>query len=98
MRLDHQSGFRAFYWRYLIGIGFTINIHPFSSNIDLKSLVVLAVYLDPSATIFHGITCTWNKNLDGDFDRQIARCRVRPMPAVTQKWNSGSFGLRYMVM
>lgn len=80
MRLDRQSGFWAFYWHYLIGIGFAINIHPFSSDIDLPSLVVLAAYLGLWATVFRGITCTWNDNLDQDFDRQVARCRVRPIP------------------
>lgn len=80
MRLDRQSGFWAFYWHYLIGLGFAINIPPFSSNIDLKSLAIIAAYLGLWATVFRGITCTWNDNLDQDFDRQVARCRVRPIP------------------
>ncbi|KAJ8108561.1 hypothetical protein OPT61_g8089 [Boeremia exigua] len=80
MRLDCLSGFWAFYWHYLIGLGFAINIQPFSSDVDLKSLVTLAVYLALWTTVFRGITCTWNDNLDQDFDRQVARCRVRPIP------------------
>ena len=80
MRLDRQSGFWAFYWHYLIGLGFAINIRPFSSDIDLKSLGLLAAYLGLWTTIFRGVTCTWNDNLDQDFDRQVARCRVRPIP------------------
>lgn len=80
MRLDRLSGFWAFYWRYLIGLGFAINLPPFSNDIDLKSLVVLAAYLGLWATVFRGITCTWNDNLDQDFDREVARCRVRPIP------------------
>ncbi|KAI1497638.1 UbiA prenyltransferase family [Biscogniauxia marginata] len=80
MRLDRQSGFWAFYWHYLIGLGFAINIPPFSNDVDLKSLVLLAAYLGLWATVFRGITCTWNDNLDQDFDRQVARCRVRPIP------------------
>lgn len=80
MRLDRQSGFWAFYWHYLIGLGFAVNIPPFSSDIDITSLVVLAAYLGLWTTVFRGITCTWNDNLDQDFDRQVARCRVRPIP------------------
>ena len=80
MRLDRLSGFWAFYWHYLIGLGFAINLRPFSNEIDLKSLVAIAAYLGVWATVFRGITCTWNDNLDQDFDRQVARCRVRPIP------------------
>ncbi|KAJ5510007.1 UbiA prenyltransferase family [Penicillium expansum] len=80
MRLDRQSGFWAFYWHYLIGLGFAINIPPLSSDIDLKTLVLLAAHLGLWTTVFRGITCTWNDNIDQDFDRQVARCRLRPIP------------------
>ncbi|KAI1130273.1 UbiA prenyltransferase family [Nemania abortiva] len=80
MRLDRQSGFWAFYWHYLIGFGFALNAHPFSSDVDLKSLFFLTAYLGLWITVFRGITCTWNDNLDQDFDRQVARCRTRPIP------------------
>ncbi|KAK2030008.1 4-hydroxybenzoate polyprenyl transferase [Colletotrichum zoysiae] len=80
MRIDRQAGFWAFYWHYLIGLGFAVNIPPFSRDIDLKTLGFIAAYLGLWTTIFRGITCTWNDNLDQDFDRQVARCRVRPIP------------------
>ncbi|KAK1996098.1 4-hydroxybenzoate polyprenyl transferase [Colletotrichum falcatum] len=80
MRLDRQSGFWAFYWHYLIGLGFAINVPPFSHDMDLKSLGLLAAHMGLWTTVFRGITCTWNDNLDQDFDRQVARCRVRPIP------------------
>lgn len=80
MRLDRQSGFWAFYWHYLIGLGFAINIPPFTSDIDLQTLALLATYMGLWTTVFRGITCTWNDNLDQDFDRQVDRCRVRPIP------------------
>lgn len=80
MRLDRQSGFWAFYWHYLIGLGFAINIPPFSKGLDIGGIVLLAAHLGLWTTVFRGITCTWNDNLDQDFDRQVARCRVRPIP------------------
>ncbi|KAL6857688.1 hypothetical protein ACO1O0_005130 [Amphichorda felina] len=80
MRLDRQSGFWAFYWHYLIGLGFAINIPPFSKDLDIRDIVLLAAHLGVWTTVFRGITCTWNDNLDQDFDRQVARCRVRPIP------------------
>ena len=80
MRLERLAGFWAFYWHYLIGLGFAVNLRPFSNDVDLKSLVVLAAYLGLWATVFRGIFCTWNDNMDQDFDRQVARCRLRPIP------------------
>ena len=79
MRLDRLAGFWAFYWHYLIGLGFAINIPPFSSELDLKGIVYLAAHIGLWTTVFRGITCTWNDNLDQDLDRQVARCRVRPI-------------------
>ncbi|KAM7183488.1 putative 4-hydroxybenzoate polyprenyl protein [Naviculisporaceae sp. PSN 640] len=80
MRLDRQAGFWAFYWHYLIGLGFAVNIPPFSYDLSLIAVVRLAAHLALWTTLFRGITCTWNDNLDQDFDRQVARCRVRPIP------------------
>ncbi|KAI1189553.1 UbiA prenyltransferase family [Nemania serpens] len=80
MRLDRQSGFWAFYWHYLIGLGFAINIQPFSHDVNFPQLVFLVSFWGLWATVFRGITCTWNDNLDQDFDRQVERCRVRPIP------------------
>lgn len=80
MRLDRQAGFWAYYWHCLIGLGFAINIPPFSGAMDLTTLALFAGYLGVWATIFRGICCTWNDNLDQDLDRQVARCRVRPIP------------------
>lgn len=77
MRLDRLSGFWAFYWHYLIGLGFAVNAQPFSSNIEWKTLAFLAIHLALWTTVFRGITCTWNDNLDQDVDRQVARCRTR---------------------
>ncbi|KAI7211769.1 hypothetical protein KC333_g7494 [Hortaea werneckii] len=80
MRLDRQAGFWAFYWHYLIGIGFAINAPPFSDDLEIGTIAFLAVYLGLWTTIFRGITCTWNDTLDQDLDRQVARCSVRPIP------------------
>lgn len=80
MRLDRLSGFWAFYWHYAIGLGSAINMPLFSSDIDLKAIVLLAAHLGLWKTVFRGIACTWNDNIDQDLDRQVARCLVRPIP------------------
>ena len=82
MRLDRPSGFWAFYWHYLIGLGFAINLSASSAtvpNLSLLSIIGVAVYLYVWTTIFRGLTCTWNDVLDQDVDRQVARTRNRPI-------------------
>jgi len=80
MRLDRQAGFWAFYWHYLIGLGFAVNIPPFSNHMDLQTVALIAAHMFIWNVVFRGITCTWNDNLDQDFDRQVDRCKIRPIP------------------
>ncbi|KAM7212722.1 putative 4-hydroxybenzoate polyprenyl protein [Rhypophila decipiens] len=77
MRLDRQAGFWAFYWHYLIGLGFAINIRAVILDASVVSILKLALHLAAWTTVFRGILCTWNDNLDQDLDRQVARSRVR---------------------
>lgn len=79
-RLDRPAGFWVGYWHYLIGLGFALNTDPFSSNLNFVSVFGLALYLAVWGIVFRGIFCTWNDILDQDLDRQVARCRVRPIP------------------
>lgn len=80
MRLDRPAGFWVGYWHYLIGLGFALNTDPFSSDMGVVSIVALTAYLAVWGIAFRGIFCTWNDILDQDLDRQVARCRVRPIP------------------
>ena len=81
MRLDRQAGFWAFYWHYLIGLAYAINLPlPDEKAVSTPfAVVTLAVYLYIWTTVFRGIVCSWNDNLDQDFDRQVARTRNRPI-------------------
>ncbi|KAE8822430.1 hypothetical protein PTNB73_08824 [Pyrenophora teres f. teres] len=80
MRLDRQAGFWAFYWHSLIGLGYALNMPPFSAHTNLPTIALTAAYMAIWTVVFRGITCTWNDNLDQDFDRQVDRCRNRPIP------------------
>lgn len=50
-----------------------------TSTSSALSLLLCAFYLSVYTTIFRGIACTWNDNLDQSFDRQVARTRYRPI-------------------
>ena len=79
MRLDRLSGFWAFYWHYLIGLGYALNLPSSAAPPSLLTIAGLVSYLYLWTTVFRGITCTWNDTLDQNFDRQVARTRLRPI-------------------
>ncbi|KAF9893598.1 hypothetical protein FE257_010910 [Aspergillus nanangensis] len=77
MRLDRASGFYAFYWHYMIGLAFAACIaNPMPSP---SAIMALAVHLAVWVVILRGAACTWNDNLDQDFDRKVTRTRYRPI-------------------
>lgn len=77
MRLDRPAGFYAFYIPYLIGLGYGACLaESVPSPTYLLSLCGLfAVY----CVILRGAACAWNDNVDQEFDRQVARTRLRPI-------------------
>ena len=77
MRLDRPSGYYAFYWHYLIGLAFAACITP--SPPSPLHLASLAAYLAIWVVVFRGAVCAWNDNIDQDFDRQVERCKNRPI-------------------
>ncbi|MCJ1263256.1 Para-hydroxybenzoate--polyprenyltransferase, mitochondrial precursor (PHB:polyprenyltransferase) [Lobaria immixta] len=77
MRLEKPGGLYGFYFVYLIGIGYAASIAepiPSPAFVLSTSAILLAwnVFL-------RGAVCTINDNLDREFDRQVARCRTRPI-------------------
>lgn len=77
MRLDRHAGLYAFYFPYLIG---TIYAACIAKEAPTPQVVLsLAIYFLPFTVLLRGIACTWNDNVDQDFDRRVARCRHRPI-------------------
>ncbi|KAI1374035.1 putative 4-hydroxybenzoate polyprenyl transferase [Hypoxylon crocopeplum] len=77
MRIDRPGGFYAFYFPYLIGIMYSACIAP--STPEPLTLLYLAATLLPFNILLRGATCTWNDNVDQEFDRRVERCRHRPI-------------------
>ncbi|TVY78268.1 4-hydroxybenzoate geranyltransferase [Lachnellula suecica] len=77
MRLDRPAGYYAFFWHYAIGLSFAACVA--SSPPRPGTLVAMATYLAIWVVILRGAVCTWNDNLDQEFDRKVARCRFRPI-------------------
>ncbi|KAI0383709.1 putative 4-hydroxybenzoate polyprenyl transferase [Hypomontagnella monticulosa] len=77
MRIDRPGGFYAFYFPYLIGIMYSACIAPTPPNpATLLSLAAILLLLN---ILLRGAACTWNDNIDQDFDRRVERCRHRPI-------------------
>ncbi|KAF2216340.1 hypothetical protein CERZMDRAFT_33150 [Cercospora zeae-maydis SCOH1-5] len=77
MRLDRPAGYYAFFWHYLIGIAFAASISPTTTS--PLELCAHTGYLALWVIVYRGAVCTWNDNIDQDFDRHVARCRNRPI-------------------
>ena len=77
MRLDRPAGFYAFYIPYLIGLGYGACLAPTipSPSYLLSLCGLFLVY----CVILRGAACTWNDNVDQEFDRQVARTKLRPI-------------------
>ena len=77
MRLDRPAGFYAYYVPYLIGLGYGAcladALPPPISLLQLSLLFMLY------CVILRGIACSWNDNVDQDFDRQVTRTKDRPI-------------------
>lgn len=77
MRLDKPGGYFAFVFPYWIGLsyGASIALHPPTPGFLLTRAGLFSV-----ACIFlRGAACTWNDNIDQDYDRLVARCQNRPI-------------------
>ncbi|KAI4601824.1 hypothetical protein KJ359_010689 [Pestalotiopsis sp. 9143b] len=77
MRLDRPAGLYAFYFPYLIGLLYAACISP--SRIEPLAVFKLAALLLPFNIVLRGVACTWNDNVDQEFDRRVQRCRHRPV-------------------
>ena len=77
MRLDRPAGFYAFYVPYLIGLGYAASVaDPLPSP---GHLCFLSGLFFIGCIILRGAACAWNDNMDQEFDRKVARCRLRPI-------------------
>ena len=77
IRLNNPAGILYFYFPFLFGLLSTAcTIEPCPSPYYLfKTNMALLV----SIIAFRGAAVAWNDILDADLDRQVTRCRLRPM-------------------
>lgn len=77
MRLNKPVGIFIIYFPYLYGSLFAAwTTQPLS---DPFSVLSTNLKLFPMAFLLRSAGCTWNDIIDRDLDRQVARCRMRPI-------------------
>ena len=77
MRLHKPAGYYAFYFPHLFGTLYASTI--ISPVPDPSTLLKRNLMFVVGSLFLRGAACTWNDTLDADYDRQVARCRHRPI-------------------
>lgn len=76
-RIDRPTGLYLFYAPHLFGTLYATSID--TKEIDVFDLISKNVVLLTGTLFFRSAACTWNDNLDREYDRQVLRCRLRPL-------------------
>ena len=77
MRLEKPVGVMNIYFPYLFGTLYAACVA--QPTLKVNSFLVANLKLFAAAFILRSAGCTWNDIIDRDLDRQVARCRLRPM-------------------
>jgi 4-hydroxybenzoate polyprenyltransferase len=77
MRIEKPTGIYLFYFPHLFGTLYVAATQ--GSKVSTNELLWTNVTLFVGTVFMRAAACAWNDNLDRDFDRQVARCRLRPL-------------------
>ncbi|CAN8105473.1 unnamed protein product [Discula destructiva] len=76
-RVDKPAGYYAIYMPYIIGLGLGACLA--ESAPSLATLLYLAGIFTVGSVFLRGAGCIWNDVCDQDFDKQVERCKSRPI-------------------
>lgn len=77
MRIDKPAGIYAFYFHHLFGALYACALLP--DQVPLRFLIKTNLILAGGTIFQRGAACSWNDTLDREYDRQVFRCRLRPI-------------------
>ncbi|KAF2874759.1 UbiA prenyltransferase family-domain-containing protein [Massariosphaeria phaeospora] len=75
MRIDKPTGIYAFYFHHLFGTLYGSILTPTA----VPDLLRINGILFGGTIFMRGAACSWNDTLDREYDRQVKRCRLRPI-------------------
>ncbi|KAI0468814.1 UbiA prenyltransferase family-domain-containing protein [Xylaria cf. heliscus] len=76
-RVDKPTGIWHFYFPHLFGTLYASCIT--GTPVTLDRLLYKNLMLFIGTFFFRSAACAWNDNLDREYDRQVPRCRLRPL-------------------
>ncbi|KAI1813505.1 UbiA prenyltransferase family-domain-containing protein [Poronia punctata] len=76
-RLDRPTGIYLFYLPHLFGVLYASCTS--TQRINLYDTTYKSVILLLGTVFFRAAACTWNDAMDVEYDRQVLRCRLRPL-------------------
>ena len=87
IHLDRPAGLYAFYIPYLIGLGYGACL---TDRIPSPTHIIrLSGFFLVYCIILRGAACSWNDNVDREFDRQVVRTRLRPIARMAVSTKQG---------
>ncbi|KAE8381900.1 UbiA prenyltransferase [Aspergillus bertholletiae] len=78
MRLDRPAGFIGFYMPSILGLVYAASLAG-PDAVSPTQLWTQSGFFFVINLFIRGAACTWNDNMDQDYDRQVERCRGRPI-------------------
>ncbi|KAJ5725491.1 Para-hydroxybenzoate--polyprenyltransferase mitochondrial precursor (PHB:polyprenyltransferase) [Penicillium malachiteum] len=78
MRLDRPAGFIGFYMPSVLGLVYAASIAE-PSAVSPVQLLQMCIFFFVANLLIRGAACTWNDNIDQEYDRKVDRCRNRPI-------------------
>ncbi|RAH39939.1 4-hydroxybenzoate octaprenyltransferase [Aspergillus brunneoviolaceus CBS 621.78] len=78
MRLDRPAGFIGFYMPSILGLVYAASLAG-PETVPLRRLLTQGIFWLGANILIRGAACTWNDNIDQEYDRQVDRCRGRPI-------------------
>ncbi|RYP69050.1 hypothetical protein DL769_005368 [Monosporascus sp. CRB-8-3] len=76
-RIDRPTGIYVFYLPHLFGTLYASAVT--NNSTRLSDLVYRNVTLLAGTVFMRAAACAWNDNMDREYDRQVWRCRLRPL-------------------
>lgn len=97
MRLERPAGLIGFYMPSIMGLCYAAAITD-TPVVEPFRLLQGCGFFFVANLLIRGSACTWNDNIDQEYDRQVERCKNRPIARGAVSTNQGHFFLLMQIV